>query len=313
MSGVSISEVRSAYVNEATTGTIPATPSFTTLHAPARLAAKPEIIWLQSQVAKGARSGQAFGHTPVDGNLESPLVYGVYDDLFATLLQSAWSSDVIKDAKAETTVAIENAFPAGAGGTNTMLRYRGVEAVGGSLNLTASEAAQLSLELVGRASDDGTTTAIVGATYTDPSEGDPLSSGADVGTITMAGYTLDCMQSLEIAFTFEDRDRQPRVSSNDLCGVSRGKFLPILTANMYVEANFLAIYNAARARHTPFAVTVPIGSVSGEKYTIEFPACHFGETEIDMGGTNIMQQVQIVPIYDGTTENAVIKVTRAVA
>lgn len=313
MSGVSTSEIRSAYVNEATVGTIPATPGFTTLHQPARLAAKPEIIWLQSQVAKGARSGQAFGHTPVDGSLESPLVYGVYDDLLATLLQSSWSSNVIKDAKDETTVAIENTFPAGAGGTDTMLRFRGVEAVGGALTLTASEAAQLSLEVVGRASDDGTTTAISGATYTDPTEGDPLSSGADVGTIVFDGYTLDCMQSLEIALTFEDRDRQPRISSNDLCGISRGKFLPVLTANMFVEANFLAIYNAARARHTAFSVTVPLGSVSGEKYTIEFPLCHFGETEIDMSGVNIMQQVQIVPIYDGTTENAVVKITRAVS
>ena len=149
-------------------------------------------------------------------------------------------------------------------------------------------------------------------TYTDPSEADPLSSGDDIGTITFNGYTLDCMQSLEIDFTFENRDGQPKISSNDLCGVNRGDFLPALTANMYVEENFLAIYNAARARHTAFAVTIPIGSVSGEKYTMEFPSCRFGSSAIDQSGAAVMQRVPILPQYD-ETEAAVIKITRGVS
>lgn len=312
MSGTAASQIRSAFVSESTVGTIPATPSFTTLHQPARLAAKPNITYMQSLTGKGARTGQGYNHTAVDGTLESPLVYGVYDDMLATLLQSSWSSNVIKDGKAETTVAIENTIPAGVGGTDTMLRYRGVEAVGGTLNLQAEQAAQLSLTLMGRGSDDGTTTAITGATYTDPSEGDPLTSGADVGTIVFDGYTLDCMEALEIAFNFEERDRQPKISSTDLCGITRGNFLPMLTANMYIEDNFLAIYNEARARHDAFSVTIPLGSVTGEKYTIVFPVCRFGSTEIDMSGANVMQSVEIVPYYDGTTEDAVVKITRAV-
>tara|TARA_R100001086_G_scaffold44729_1_gene19809 strand:+ start:284 stop:1222 length:939 start_codon:yes stop_codon:yes gene_type:complete len=312
MSGISTSLVRSAYVAESTPGTIPSTPGFTTLHAGAQLSAKPKIIEGRSRVAQGARNGQGYAGLEVTGSIEGQLIYGVYDAIIETLLQSSFSSDVMKDGKANTTVAIENTMPAGVGGTNTMLRYRGVEAVGGSISLTSNEAAAFNFSLIGLGSDDATTTAISGATYSDPSEADPLSSGEDVGAITFNGYTLDCMESLEIDFAFEGRDPQPKVSSNDLCGVSRGDFLPKLMAKMYIEANFLAIYNAARSRHTAFAVTVPLGSVSGEKYTLLFPQCTFGSTEIDTSGTNVFQQVEILPQYN-TSAASVLTLTRAVS
>jgi hypothetical protein len=312
MAGSSTSELRSAYVAEVTAGTIPATPGFTTLHRPAAMMAKPTIIEGRSLIAKGARHGQGYSGIDVTGSLESPLIYGVYDDFLATLLQGAWSSDVLKDGKAETTVAVENTIPAGTGGTATMMRYRGVEATSGSLSLKARSAASLSLQLVGRGSDDATTTAITGATYTDPTEADPLSSGEDVGTIVFDGYTLDCMEALEIAFAFEKRDLQPKISSNDLCGITRGDFLPTLSANMYIESNFLAIYNASRARHTGFEITIPLGAVTGEKYTLVFPKCFFGETELDWSGASAMQKVQILPQYD-TSSGATMTATRAIA
>jgi len=313
MTGTASSQVRSAYVAEVTPGTIPAvTPGFKTLHRPAIMQATAQTIQGRSLVAGGRRLGRAVNGIDVTGALESPLIYGVYDDMLATLLQGAWATNVLKDGKATTTVAIENTMAAGVGGTSTMLRYRGVEAVSGTLSLAAREAAKLSLTFAGRASDDATVTGLTGATYTDPTEADPLSSGADVGTIVWAGYTLDCMQSLDISFAFEGRDLQPKISSNDLCGITRGDFLPVLTAKMYIDANFLTIYNAARVRGTAFAVTVPLGSVTTEKYTLVFPKCNFGATEIDQSGAALMQSIEIVPEYDASS-SATLTVTRAVA
>jgi hypothetical protein len=314
MAGSASSQLRSAYVAESTAGTIPSTPSFTTLHQRADMKATPAVIEHRSQVSQGARLGNGISEIDVTGEIaETPLVYGVYDDLLATLLQGAWSSDNLDDAKTVTTVSIENTIPAGDGGTNTMMRYRGVEAISGSINLASRSAATIALTLAGRGSDDATTTAITGATYTDPTEADPLSSGADVGTIAFSGYTLDCMQSLEIAFNLESRDPQPKISSDDLCGITRGDFLPVLTANMYLEDNFLAIYNAVRDRtNSSFSVTVPIGSVSGEKYTLVFPSCHFGSGDLDFSGANAMQEVQILPQYDTATDR-VLRITRAVS
>ena len=312
MSGTASSQLRSAIVAEATISTIPATPGFTTLHAPLRMVGATQTIEGRSLIAKGGRLGRGVNGIDVTGALEDTLKYGVYDTVLETLLQGAWASDVLKDGKLEKTFANENTLPAGVGGTATMMRFRGIEALSGSLNLASRTAANISFALAGRASDAATTTAITGATYTDPTVIDPLSSGADVGTIAFNGYTLDCMQSLEINFDFENRDLQPKISSNDLCGITRGDFLPVLTANMYIEANFLAIYNAARARHTAFSVTVPLGSVTGEKYTLVFPLCHFATASLDMTGSAAMQNVIIHPQYD-TDSGAVVTVTRAIA
>lgn len=312
MAGSASSQLRSAHILEVTPGTIPATPGFTTLHAPARMSGAPQTLEGRSLIAKGGRLGRGINGIDVTGTLEDSLKYGVYDNFLATLLQSAWASDVLKDGKAETTVAIENTIPAGAGGTATMTRFRGVEAMSGTLNLTARQAAMLNLTLAGRGSDDATTTAITGATYADPTIVDPLSSGADVGTIVFEDYTLDCMQSLAIAFNFERRELQPKISDNDLCGITRGDFLPVLTANMYIEANFLAIYNAARARHDPFSVTIPLGSVTGEKYTMVFPRCHFATASLDTSGAAAMQNVVIHPEYS-VSDSATVILTRAVA
>lgn len=312
MAGTASSQIRSAYVAEVTPGTIPSTPAFKTLHRPARMQAAAMPEFGRSLVSKGARLGHGINGIDVTGTLESPLIYGVYDDLLATLFQGAWAANVLKDGKALSSVVVENTLPAGAGGSSTRLRYRGVEALSGTLSLQARSAAALSLSLGGMGSDDAIDAVIIGATYTDPTEADPLSSGADVGTITMAGFTLDCMERAEISFAFEGRDPQPKIGTNDLCGFTRGDFLPVITARFYIEANFLAMYNAARARHASFAMTFPLGSISGEKYTLAFPACYFGPTEIDQSGASVMQSVQIMPAYSAANA-CVASLTRAVA
>jgi hypothetical protein len=311
MAGAATSSTRSALLVEAVNGTIPPTPAFKTMHSAIKMMAKPDIIQGRSLIAGGGRLGRGVQGIDVSGTYEDTLKYGVNDDLLATMLQGVWTANVLKNGAAYTTVSVENTIPAGAGGTPTFLRYRGVEAQSGTLALKARTAANISMELFGIGSDDATTTAIVGATYTNPVDIDPISSGKDVGTITMAGYTLDCMESLDINMAFESRDAQPRIMSDDFCGVTRGDFLPVLNANMYIEANFLAIYNAARGNHTAFAVTVPIGSTTLKKYSILFPKCRFGETEVDMSGASLMQKIQILPEYDAGI-GAVMQITRAV-
>lgn len=312
MTGISSSQIRSAFVPETTPGTTPSTPAFRTSHRPIIMQAASQPEFGRSLTSGGARRGHGIMGIGVTGALNAPLVYGAHDELLATLFQATWSSDVLKDGKSRKSVTVENTMPAGVGGTSTMLRYRGVEALSGSLTLEANAGVMLAMTMGGLASEAGTTTAISGATYSDPSEADPLASGADVGTITFAGFTLDCMQRAEISFAFEGREPQPRIGTNDLCGYTRGDLLPVITARFYLEANFLAIYNASRARHDPFAVTFPIGSVTGEKYTLLFPACYFGPTEIDQSGASVFQSVQIMPAYD-SSEACVAKLTRAVA
>lgn len=312
MTATSGSQVRSASILETVPGTTPATPAFATRHGIANLMAVPSTFHGRSLVSKGARMGAGLNAIPVAGSFSGTMPYGVYDNDLATLLQSTWVSNVLKDGKAETAMTVENAFPAGVGGTLTMLRFRGVEAVAGKLMIEAQKEAMLSFDYIGRGSDPTATTIITGATYTDPTEADPLSSGIDVGTITMGGFTLDCIQSLEIDFAFENREAQPRISSNDLCGVTRGDFLPKITANMMIEGNFAAFYNGARAaKQTPFTLTIPLGSVTTKKYTIVFHSCVLGDVEPDLSGATLFQKIPIIPLFN-VAQQAVVTITRAV-
>lgn len=313
MAGASSSNLRSAYIAETTPGTIPSTPGFTTLDVPALIRATPQIAEQRSLVMGGERASQAVRGFDVSGSMSGQMIYGNYDGWLETLLQGAWSTNVLKNGKSVKTMAVENTIPAGAGGTNTMMRYRGVQAVGGSITAASREDIMFNLDLRGMGSDVATTSAIAGATYSDPSAVIPLTAGVDVGTITMAGYTLDCFARVEMLFNYEGREDQPKLGSTDLCGITRGALVPIINARMYVEANFEAIYDEARANHTAFAVSIPIGSVSGSKYTFDFPQCAFAAGDLDFSGSDAMIDVQILPQYDNTTENCTVKVTRAVS
>ena len=312
MAGTSSNQLRSAYVAETTAGTTPATPGFTTCDTAILINATPNISEQKSLTTKGARADQAVIGREVSGTMADKLIYGNYDGWLETLLQGAWASDVLKDGKSVKTMTVENAIAAGEGGTNTMMRYRGVQAVSGSITAAANEDIQFSFDVRGMGSDDATTTAITGATYTDPTNTTPLTSGLDVGTITIAGYTVDCIMRVEMQFEYDDRSDQPKIGTYDLCGITRGALVPVINVRLYVEANFAAMLNAARSNHTAFAVTVPLGSVSGSKYTVEFPSCKFAAGTLDFGTADAMHDVVINPLYDDS-EACVVKITRAVA
>ena len=311
MTGSASNQLRSAFVAEVTEGTTPATPAFVNCDFPIQMSATPSIIENRTINYGGARGGASVGDITVEGSMSGPMIYGNFDVWLETLMQGAWATNVLKDAKLSKTVTVENAIQAGVGGANTMMRYRGVQATEATLSLTSNAEIQLSMSLMGRAGDVATVTAITGATYTSPTNVLPLTSSVDVGTIIYAGYTLDCFESSTINFAFEGRERQTKIGTNELCGITRGAFLPTISSRIYVEANFMAMYNAARVNHATFAVTYPLGSVSGSKYTLLFPKCTFASATLDFTGSSAMQDVQILPQYN-TASACVLQITRAV-
>lgn len=315
MTGIASNQLRSAFVAESTAGTTPSTPSFTTSDVPMNMTAAPNIVEHRSLAAKGEAVETAIAGIDVTGNMSGTLVYGAYDTFFESLLQGAYSTNVLKIAKTTKTVTVENAIGAGAGGTLTMMRYQGVEATGGSLTLNSNAEIGFSFDLTGMGSSDTTTSAITGASYTDQTERAPLTCGVDVGTIAFGGYTLDAFESATINFNYEGREAQTVLGSTfTKDGITKGALLPEITARVYVDSNFSALYNAARdTDHSLFSVTFPLGSVSGKKYTLLFPKCKFTGSNIDFTGTNAMQDVTIRAMYDEATEDASVKLTRAVS
>ena len=315
MTGIASNQLRSAFVAETTAGTTPSTPSFTNSDVPINMTAVPNIVEHRSLAAKGEAVETAIAGIDVTGNMSGPMIYGAYDDFFESLLQGTWSSNVLKSGKDTQSLTIENAIAAGAGGTNTMMRYQGVEATGGSITLTSNADATFAFDLIGMGSSDTTTSAITGATYTDQSERTPLTCGVDVGTIAFNGYTLDAFESATINFNYEGREAQNKLSNAfTKDGITKGALLPEITARVYVDSNFASLYNAARdTDHSQFSVTFPLGSVSGSKYTLVFPKCKFVTANLDFSGTNAMQDITIRAMYDEATEDASVKLTRAVS
>ncbi|NBT33814.1 MAG: hypothetical protein EBT13_18435, partial [Rhodobacteraceae bacterium] len=77
------------------------------------LRATPVIIENKTLIAGGARSGQGVGAIEVSGTMSGQMVYGNNDALLETLLQGAWSTNVLKDGKTIQSVTVENTIPAG--------------------------------------------------------------------------------------------------------------------------------------------------------------------------------------------------------
>jgi len=311
--GASSNQLRSAYIKETAIGTTPTTPAFTT-GDPFMLTAGAVLASKRSLPAGGGRDASTPASLPVAGTKRGMLIYGREDDLLETLLQGAWTADVLKDGKTPKTVSVENAIPAGVGGTTTMMRYRGVQAVGGSLIMEANREIEYSFDLRGIGSDDASTSIITGATYSDPTVDVPMVASFDVSVLTVGGGTLDGIQRCEVLFNYEDRTDQPVVGNSfDLNGITPGAFLPEIRLRCFVDANFAAIYNSARDEDVAFVCDINLGRTAGSKYTIDFPDCHFGPSALDFSGAEGFHDIVVLPNYDPTGDSAICKITRAVS
>lgn len=315
MAGASNNERQDAYIAEVTPGTTPATPAFTKVpFDELQMTGNPRISEAQLIAFQGQRSGIGRNGIAVAGQARGKLLYGEYDTFFESLFQDQWTTDVLINDYEQYTMTIEQGIPEGAGGTMHYTRFRGVEAVSGTIVLTAGQDAEVTFDLIGFGSDDAANTIIAGATYTDPTNTNVLGSGSDIGTINFGSLSLtSCIQSLTIDWGVVGKDEQLRISSDDACGINRGVMRPIITGNFYVETDFLEVYNEARNGTTTFAMTVPLGSVTTEKYTIEFPACQFVEAPLITALEGpAFQQFRILPIYDAGGIDATCRLTRAV-
>ena len=312
MAGTASSQLRSAFVVETTPGTTPTTPAFKTLHTPALFTGEVQRFHQSSQVAGGADIGDAKLTAPAVGKItNAPIVYGLYDSVLESLLQSTFTTNVLLDGKARQCMSFENAAPAGIGGANTMMRYVGVEAINGTIQADARGKVTFSADLLGMASVDATTTAISGATYTDPANNDPFASNADLGAVTFAGYTLDGIASLTVNLTYTGRDGQPVIGGDALAGIARGALTPTITIKAYVDANFMAAYNAARVNNqTAAKLTINLGSVTGKKYKLEFWNCYTDAAPLDFTGNNAFVTITLNAAYS-QANSGVLTLTRA--
>jgi hypothetical protein len=311
--GTASFDVRHAFVSETTVGTTPTSPAWKTTHVPVKWEASSTRAHQQSQVAGGAYFGDALLTKDAKGTMEGPLVYFATDQFWESLLQSSWSSDAMTDGKAITAVSMETSFLAGVGGTRNYLRYRGVEAVGGTLKGKAGGEITFSFDLLGREAATATTSALSGATYSDPANKDTMSAATDFGTLSFAGFTLDEMESFDVNFTYSGRDPQRQMGSGTLNGITRGALTPAINAKFYVGPNFDAMRAAAMSSaQTPAKFTINAGSVTTKKYRWEFWDCYVDFAAMNFDQPTGFVDVRITPAYK-PSNSGVVTMTRAIA
>lgn len=306
--------LRSAFVAEVTPGTTPSTPGFATLHQPIMWKDNAEHYAQQSLVANGSFLGDAtMRRTPTGSITDADMVYGAYDVLFASLFQGSFSTNVLEAGTGRNSFTAENTIPAGEGGTATMKRYRGCEAISGTIKGSAGGPINFSMDFMGMQGLDSTTTAIAGATYTDPSNRQPFSATTDIGAVTFAGLTLDDLQSIEMNFTYAKREAQEKIGGDVLVGLTRGALQPTIKFRAYVGANVAEVWDEARSQtSTSGLVTVNLGSETGKKYKFEFHVGHVTVAEPDFSGASAFLDFTVRANYS-TTEGTVMTLTRAIA
>lgn len=312
MAGSSSKQLRSAFVPETVPGTIDATPAFRMMHTPALFDGTSVRYHQLSLVSGGRPIGDTLLDNKVVGSIaKTPLTYGHYDVWFESMFQSSFVSNVLSDDFQRKTLSIENSIPAGIGGTNTMMRWRGVEATDGTLEVDANGVVYTTFSLRGMANQDTVTTAIAGATYAAPANNDPFSSQGDFPSFTIAGYTLDAVAHIKVDFAYDGREDQPQVGTSTLAGITRGGFIPKITVKLYTDTNFAALRDIARQQsQSTVKVTINLGSVTGKKYKMEFWTCYIDMSALDFSNPTTFLNVVLSPAFS-TSNGCIMTMTRA--
>jgi len=314
LAGIDSGSLRSSFVAEVTAGTTPTSPAFTTTHKPFIMGDDTKRLHQASQTASGALLGDRFFEGEIKGGVKDvPMVYGLYDPWFESLFQGAWSSNVLLSGRTPKSFTLENTIAQGQGGTLTSKRYKGVQAVGGSLATTAGGAVNLSLDVMGTVALASAVGTLSGATYTAPSKDNPFGASGEIGVISIAGFTLDEMVSFSVDFNPVGRDPQKKLGSVSLAGITLGALQPTIKMRFFMDANLAALYDAARLNtQTAAKITLNIGSDANEKYKFEFLSCYIDMAVPDYSGATSYLDVTATAAYSAA-DGAVVKLTRAIA
>lgn len=302
------STTRLAYVVEATPGVTPAEPEFQNLrftgeslnHSRENITSD-EIRPDRNTPDLTQVGGQA------GGGVDFELSYETFDDFMAGALQSAWDTDVIKNAVTRKYFTLEKTFRVGP--TERFARFTGMEVDSFAITATARQQITGSLSFLGRGGGVGDAI-ITGATYL-PSNSKPVENGASgFGGITMQGLT-ETPVLMSAGFTLNNNLRaRPQLGSVDLAGTGSGRCEVTGTLEAYFDT--WDLYQRFLDGESS-SLSFTVGLVSGEKYTFAFPNIKFETGEIVAGGNDqdVMASMSWRALLD-QTEQASIKITRGV-
>lgn len=303
------SEIRTAFIAEATAGTTPATPTFQTARfTSGGMRSNKTVVTSDERRADRNVPDEILTGLGASGSYDFELAYGALDDIIAAALCGAWSTNILKNGILQPSFTFEETIELGA--TDSFHRFLGTEVNTLNLSVTAKEKVTGSIGLMAL-QETPATAIITGATYT-AANAEPISTAsANVANLTVGALNPQPkVRSLSFEVNNGLRER-PVVGSPYTSGFGRGRCEVTGTMEAYFETQ--ALYAAVLAHETA-AMSFTVGNATAKKYTIAFPRIRLGDGETTKGGNDddIMVTVPFRAIYDAT-EACSIKITRAVA
>ena len=303
------SRTRIAFVPEATYDTSPTSPVFVTsrVTGAGMRTTKSTGISDELQPDRNVRDEFLLGLDSA-GTYDAELSYGTFDTIMEAALGGTWAGDVLKNGAVPRSFTIEETLELGT--TDSFSRFTGAVVNTFGVNLTARQAAQLSIGMMARR-ETLATAILSGATYTAPNENPISTASAHVASLDVASLS-PAPAVRAVSFEVNNNYRiRPVVGSLYTVDFGMGRCDVTGTLEAYFESN--ALYQAV-LDHGGGELSFTIGVDTGEKYTFEFPNIKFLNGERRVGGNNddVMVSIPFRALYSSGI-SASMQVTRAVA
>lgn len=307
------SGTRLAWVAEVTEGVTPATPSFQNLRFTGETLTGEKQTVTSNEIRED-------GNIPdvvkvgfmSSGGFDFELSYGTFDALLESALLGTWATNVLKNGRDRHAFSFEKKFENGA--TDVFRRYLGCMINTTTLTFAAKQIVKGNMTMMGRsyAADNAI---ISGATYAAANTKKVMNCSSDFASLSLSGIS-PALQLKTVRLNLNNNLRaQDKIGTDALAGVGLGQHVVTGSIEAYLENK--AILDTLDA-HTSGALSMTVGSVTGEKYTISIPKLYLTSGDAATPGNNqdVMVNMDFQAVIDTSgspANNCSIKVTRAVA
>ena len=300
------SQLALSYVPETTYGVTPATPAFKRT----RIAGDPDFsITSQYVTSNEIRPDRNVSDTTLvsreaSGSFPFELSFGSFDDFLEALLESSWTTNVLKNGVTLKSFTFEKIIKEAA--NSFYRRFRGQCVNTMSLAIQASQMITGQFTFIGK--DAVTDTAIItGATYIDPNSNPVINAANNVAALSITGLNSPIVRALNLSIS---NNLRQKMAIGDLFskGVGSGRCEVTGSLEMYfADSSILDL--ALSDVYTDLTFT--LGGVSNKKYVFVLPKIKLTNVR-EMGGDNngdVMVQADFTAVYSAT-DAASIKITR---
>lgn len=299
--------VRLADIAEVTIGTTPATPAFQIrryVSSDVRISKQtltPNEVRADRNVSTITDVGRM-----VQGTINTELSYGTYDDWFANLFCSSWSTDVLKNGVAHSARTLEYFYEQGA--TDSYIRYQAVRFNTLAMSLRARQTVTANWGVMGIRGQDPATAIISGATYTAATTTPVFNAGLNVANLAFTGITnAPKIQAMTLNIT-------NNIYQNDVVGAYEpyshglGRFEVTGSITTYFENSDTY---AAILAHSDVALGFDLTDGPGNKYTIAIPKVKLldGGPSAPGNGQPVILEVPYQAYFDSSS-SASLSITR---